>query len=159
MLHAPQNQAAIAQIETLDLRSLGLQILPPEINLFTGLDDLDLCNNQITEINDLHGLSNLTVLDVYGNGLEEINLSGLSSLDILVLNSGNKLSELNLSGLTNLETLYIGSNPELTELDLDGLEALKMIYVDEIQETKYAEGDFVLKNHPNLEAIEVTSNI
>ena len=57
---------------TLELSSLGLTTLPPEIGQLTALTQLDLCDNQLTSLPpEIGQLTVLTQLDLSDNQLDE----------------------------------------------------------------------------------------
>ena len=101
----------------------------------TSLKDLDLRNNQITDISALAGLTNLTYLELGGgsNSIADISpLSGLTNLEWLSLPHG--MPDISaLSGLTKLRRLSIQSlwNPpahQLTDISaLSGLTNLRYL--------------------------------
>ena len=77
--------------------------------------DLDLSNNQITDISPLAGLTNLTNFGLLNLGRNKISdlspLAGLTNLERLNL-SYNQISDLSpLKGLTNLKSLDLSGNP------------------------------------------------
>ena len=107
MLHMFEN------LESLDLSHSDVEIISPEI--FTSLSSLEMINlegnflSSITGINSNYRLRKIFLRD---NKLQEINLSGLDSLEILDL-SGNLLAVLPqnwLSGVDTIQTLNLSDN-------------------------------------------------
>jgi len=88
------------------------------------ITELNCSRNQLTELN-VQGLTSLQVLDCSSNKLPELNVQGLTSLQKLNCSS-NKLPELNVQGLTSLQELNCSSS-KLTALNVQGLSALKKL--------------------------------
>jgi internalin A len=100
----------------LNLSSLALTEIPPQISELTRLTKLDLSNNEFTEIKSLENLTQLTKLDLKGNKITEIKgLKNLTQLTELHL-SNNKITEIKgLENLAQLTELYL-SNNQLAEI-------------------------------------------
>jgi sulfatase modifying factor 1 len=85
----------------------------------TGATELDLDQNNISDLTPLAGLTNLKVLDLNQNNISDLTpLSGLTNLKMLTLR-GNNISDLtSLTGLTNLIWLGLDQNniSDLTSL-------------------------------------------
>ena len=64
--------------ESLDLSECGLSTIPVEISNFTWLKNLDLSSNQISKIEGLESLVNLSTLDFSSNQI--LKIEGLESL-------------------------------------------------------------------------------
>ena len=64
-----QNQAAIETVTELNLSSLNLRTVPPEIRLFRNLERLNLAGNQLTTPLDVSANRQLTNLDLSRNQL------------------------------------------------------------------------------------------
>jgi len=77
----------------------------------TSLTELDLDNNQVSDISILANLTNLTKLDLYGNEISDITaVSNLTSLTKLYLWE-NQISDVSpLANLANLTYLWLNSN-------------------------------------------------
>ena len=81
----------------------------------TGLERLDLGNNEITNISLLSVLTNLENLDLADNEITDISvLSGLSRLETLDLRNNDVMDVMPLVGLTSLTQLYLRGNENLT---------------------------------------------
>ena len=91
--------------------------------------------NQLTELN-VQGLTALQVLSCYSNQLTELNVQGLTSLKELYC-GGNQLTELNVQGCASLQGLWCYSN-QLTALNVQGCTALKVLYCHSNQLTAQA---------------------
>jgi len=91
------------------------------IGYFKNLNQLHCTHNGL-EVLDLTGLSNLRDLDCSNNDLTELDLTGLDSLRTVEC-SNNHLTELVLTGLSNLRILGCSIN-DLENLDLRGLNNL-----------------------------------
>ena len=115
----------MSEIENLE-KALGINIDSSKY----GLDEdnkvvyLNLRNNQITDINEISKLTNLTALYLGNNQITDINeISKLTNLTTLHLNN-NKITDINeISKLTNLTTLWL-SNNQITDIPLSILETL-----------------------------------
>lgn len=111
---------------------------------------LDLENNKITKVENVHQLSSLTTLNLKGNRLEKFNpqetLKNLKSLNI----SGNRLKKLNVERMPHLHQLYADRNnlrtinglsrvPRLDSLSLreqEGSKPLGMSFLEEVYEVR-----------------------
>ena len=81
----------------------------------TGLETLDLGDNEITDISLLSNLTNLENLDLADNEITDISvLSGLSRLETLDLRNNDVMDVMPLVGLTDLTQLYLRGNENLT---------------------------------------------
>ncbi len=128
------NPEKLLTVENLDLRKLGIVVLPPEIGLLTNLQTLNLSSNKLSELPpDIYRLSNLIELDISGNPFKELPLDIclLSSLQKLDLHD-IQLTELpsQIGNLTHLEWLCITGN-NLTKLppEIGQLIKLKILYL------------------------------
>ncbi|MEY8848414.1 T9SS type A sorting domain-containing protein [Psychroserpens sp. XS_ASV72] len=97
---------------------------------------INLVNLTVFEVQSLtslnfSGLTNLENLDLYGYNdlLIDIDLSGLISLDHLVINLFGELSSLDLSGLINLEFINLNDCTGLPSLDFSDLINLKYAHL------------------------------
>ena len=130
-----------AIITTADMAKLTFLLAPHQrIKDLTGLEfateltDIDLGENQITDLSPLRPLLNVNRLNISGNPLSDAALMPLAqsiqleSLDI----SEAGISDLSvLSGLTNLVHLKLGHN-EISDLtSLAGLTRLEMLELDQ----------------------------
>ena len=116
----------------LNLNSLGLTQVPPELSQLANLTELFLWRNQLTQVPpELGQLANLTTLDLSRNKLTQVpkELGQLANLTELYL-AENQLAQVppELGQLVNLTELYLDDNPlnpELAAVYEQGLEALK----------------------------------
>lgn len=144
--YAPDEQRAIAAERivdaylnkrlTLDLSKLNLTSLPTHIASLSGLMQLNLSTNQLTDIEPLRNLSNLIQLDLPHNQLSHIDaLSNLTGLLFLELVS-NKLTSLRaLSTLSQLRSLGLDNNA-ITDINpLSALTQLGMLTLSNNQIT------------------------
>ena len=78
----------------------------------SSLTELQLYNNQISDIKPLASLTNLTWLSLYNNQISDIKpLASLTNLTWLSLDS-NEISDIKpLASLTNLKELYLSRDP------------------------------------------------
>ncbi|MGB7895124.1 MAG: leucine-rich repeat domain-containing protein, partial [Microcoleus sp.] len=88
--------------------------------IFSSMTQMDLSDNQITDISFLGSLTNLTTLELSYNKITEISsLGSLTNLTTLNL-SYNKITEISFLGsLTNLTTLNLSFN-KITEISFLG---------------------------------------
>ncbi len=119
-LKTPENAAQLGRIAILhlgynyDLGYLNLRTLPPEMNLFTGLIEIDLQYNKFSVLPDsLRSLNTLQTLNLMSNQLSSLPewLGELTQLQTLYLTQ-NKLKTLpdSIGKLTALQTLAICNN-------------------------------------------------
>ena len=78
----------------------------------SSLTELDLDDNQISDIKPLESLTNLTQLDLDANQISDIKpLESLTNLTLLFLEN-NQISDIKpLESLTKLTDLYLNGNP------------------------------------------------
>ncbi len=106
------NKAVTNSDEDLELMGLGLTTIPSEIVKCAGhLKNLDLSNNQISDVTALSNLQNLTYLDLFNNQISDITALGkIQNLTHLYLNN-NQISDITaLSTLKNLTNLFLNNN-------------------------------------------------
>ena len=81
----------------------------------TGLERLDLGDNEIVDLSLLSSLMNLENLDLADNRITDVSvLSGLSNLETLDLRDNDVMDVSPLAGLTSLRQLYLRGNENLT---------------------------------------------
>ena len=140
----PSERAANPERLQLDKRELShmpllegeerLRLLNLQHNLITRIENLvslpnliflDLYNNHIEEINNLHTIATLRVLMLGKNYIKQIkNLQALTKLDVLDLHS-NKIAKIeNISHLSDLRVLNLANNLIKTVENLQGLDSL-----------------------------------
>lgn len=100
----------LTKIRSLNLSDNNLEILPFELNLFNGLEKLNLVFNQLTKFPATLHLPNLTDLNLYSNQLQEISAT-LNLPKLKNLNLRNNLiiklpATLNLPNLRTLDLSY-----------------------------------------------------
>ena len=120
------DQAAAEEWTELDLNTMGLTELPPEIGQLTNLTTLNLGGNRLTAIlPEIIRLTNLTALDLGGNWLKAVpsEIMQLTSLTELYLyDNGLRALSPEIGQLTNLTTLNLYENgltaipPEIRQL-------------------------------------------
>ncbi len=132
-LNDPNNSAALAApIPSLDLGSLNLSVVPPELERLSGIHSLNLSNNPLAKVPDFNmpnlaelllinirlakvpdftRMQNLTLLSLSHNQLTEVpDFAHLPALAALYL-SGNKLTEVpSFAHLPNLTLLNLSEN-------------------------------------------------
>jgi Leucine-rich repeat (LRR) protein len=117
-------RAVIALRGSLDVSNREIKDLSG-IEFFYFLPELNVANNQLTELNLTKNL-HLAIVDCSGNQLTELDLSNkynLRSLDC----SYNKITELDVSQIATLEALWCNNN-QLRGLDVTQNTALLEIY-------------------------------
>ena len=117
-------------LKALDLNFCDLQELPAEIINLEALVSLSLCNNHLTDIENLllGGFPELQILKLIQNNIRSLPDDAIWPMKLLHLNlSGNQLSELSNSVclLQGLETLDVSGNL-LTSLPATLLELTKL---------------------------------
>lgn len=154
-LNDSANAGFFKNITELDLKNLGLKILPSEISKFTDLQLLHLSHNQIAQLPDLSALTQLRVLDYSYNQLTQLPaVSALAQLKLLDL-SYNQLTQLpDLSGLAQLRVLDLSHN-QFTQLsDVSGLSQLKTLDLSDNQLAQLPD----LRALDKLTHLDLTSN-
>ena len=94
----------------------------------TGLTNLNLFNNQISDLSPLSGLTAMVELILSDNQIVDISLlSGLTSLRELSLTNNQIVDISPLSGLTSLRELYLTNNQIVDISPLSGLTSLEVL--------------------------------
>ncbi len=150
------NAEQINGIVDLTLSELELKAIPPHIEKFTQLKQLDLnnnqianidvlgkvtslkwlslCNNQITNIDALSRLTSLEYLSIHNNQITNIDaLSKLIWLNLLSLSSNQIVNIDALSKLIFLENLYLNNNQIVNVEALGQLTLLKELSLNRNQ--------------------------
>jgi hypothetical protein len=126
----PIIRTALAHIGALDLKNLKLKVIPPELDLLTGIQTLDLSSNQLSEVPDFTHFSKLRTLDLSDNQLIDVpDFGHLPNLLWLSLKN-NQLGEIpNFTRLQRLCQLHL-SNNKLSEVpDLTHLADLRYLFL------------------------------
>lgn len=117
-----QNFAYPNQISSIDLSFNCLSNIPADLVKFEGLKCLYLHGNKIfdlSEIDSLKKLKNLTALTIHGNPVENIN-----GFRFYILSKLPNLKHLNFSGLSKKDKqnslIYVKSNKIALKVNLDG---------------------------------------
>ena len=124
--------AHLAAIRFLSLSNKSISALQTgDFNGLTGLTNLDLQRNSISDISALSGLTSLTDLDLQRNSISDISaLSGMTSMETLGL-SNNSISDISaLSGMTSMETLYLNNNSISDISVLSGMTSMANLYLN-----------------------------
>ena len=141
-------------MEDLDLRDNQISDITPLGNL-TRLEDLDLRDNQISDITPLATLTRLRVLELHANQVSDItplaNLTRLEWLDLW----GNQVSDINpLANLTQLEGLNLWANQISDISPLVTLTRLETLYLGRNQVSDIS----ALANLTRLEKLDLWDN-
>ncbi len=89
----------------------------------TQLTSLPLNDNQLTDVKDLEKLTHLRVLNLYNNQLTSVTgLEKLDQLTRLTLNDNQLTDVKDLEKLTQLTRLRLKDNPSLTKAQIAGLQ-------------------------------------
>lgn len=115
----------VSEVTELQCHNTGIESAD-ELQLFTGLTQLSLFNNNLTKL-DLRPLKKLQLLNLANNDLTELQIVGLNQLETLYL-FRNKLRTLDLSGLTAVKKIRLMQN-RLTKLDITPLTSLETGYL------------------------------
>ena len=145
------------------LKSLGVNYSDNITNLnglagLTNLTQLDLISDRISDLRPLSALTNLKVLNLSWNSITSLTeLEGLASLTNLTELDlhNNQVSDLQpLSGLSNLEYLYAFDNQITNLAGLENLKNLKTLYVagNQISDLR------PLSKLANLESLSISRN-
>ncbi len=137
------------------LKKAGTDDAPAAEQILSSMTELDLSNNQITDISSLGSLTNLTELDLSFNQITDISfLSSLTNLTTLNL-SINQITDISsLGSLTNLTELNLRWN-QITDISfLGSLTNLTELYLDENQITDIS----ALRSLTNLTALYLSDN-
>ena len=126
----PKIMENIKSVGVLCLANQGLNVLPDELSLFTGIYHLTLNNNWLTSIEGLLELKQLKFLYLRNNQLERVTLSVLTGLERLSLYDNLLKRLVGLSELKQLQMLDLSKNqierPERAE-GLSKLTQLKIL--------------------------------
>ena len=128
----PQQDLTCGLLEALPVLTAGSAAISnlAGIENLTGLTNLWIRANSITDIGPLRGLTGLTTLNLADNSLTDIGaLSGLTNLTFLAINENETITDVSaLRGLTNLTgTLWMHSNAITDIGPLSGLTNLTAI--------------------------------
>lgn len=125
----------------------------------TGLEELWLGKNKITEIKGLDTLVNLKILSIQSNRLRSITgLDNLVNLEELHI-SHNLLTDLSgLSKNKNLKVIDISANPIEHLTGLDALSRLTEFWASNCKLSSFAEVEKELKDKEALETVYFEGN-
>ncbi len=94
----------------------------------TGLGDLVLDRNAVTDVSPLSGLTEITTLHLFSNAVTDVTpLSDLTKLTSLLLYNNEIADMAPLAGLTELTTLHVGNNTITDVTPLSALTRLKRL--------------------------------
>ncbi len=90
---------------------------------------INLREEEFTDITGIRYFTELTELWGSRCDLQNLDLSGLSKLEVLLLSENGNLASLNLTGCTALTDLYLDGCRNLSSLNMDDCTALKYLYL------------------------------
>lgn len=136
-------------------------IIPPEINLFVNIQQINFSNNNLFSIDEIKNLKQLKILDLSHNNLSELSfVNDLTNLEILDISNNKfysipniskclKLMSLNISNnnisefpdfmtnLDNLTDIYAYNLPKITNFHiLDELKNLQIVITGDSEQNK-----------------------
>jgi hypothetical protein len=158
---------AIARIEEakrigadlLDLKYLSLKRLPSAIKQLTGLKNLDLNHNQMSDVSILQELKQLTHLDLSRNRISNLSLLGLQHLKQVTnlrLEENYEISD--LSALLELKQLIFLDLDHNQMSDVSILQELKQLTVLDLSYNKIQNFNLDLNQLPNLKYLRLYYN-
>ncbi|MGB7128589.1 MAG: leucine-rich repeat domain-containing protein [Candidatus Rhabdochlamydia sp.] len=157
--HLPREIFKLYNLKELDLSWNSIEFLPDLIKTWTQLVKLDLCDNELEDLNRIEYLKNLEELNISANRFTSLppsigNLKNLESLNI----EGNHLIELpsEVSQCTSLKILKVSGN-HLSNLPIEikGLVSLIKFYAFHNQLDSLPEG---LGSWEKIEKVRLANN-
>jgi hypothetical protein len=124
----------------------------------TGLEELWLGKNKITEIKGLDTLQNLKILSIQSNRLTSISLPHLPQLEELHISHNLLTSTTGLQHNTSLSVIDISSNPIEHLTDLASLTKLKEFWASNCKLGNFAEVEKELGGCEELETVYFEGN-
>jgi protein phosphatase 1 regulatory subunit 7 len=129
------------------------------LDTLTGLEELWLGKNKITEIKGLSALSNLKILSIQSNRLKEITgLESLTSLEELHISHNLLTSISGLEQNKNLRVIDISANPIEHLSGLEGLEHLTEFWASNCKLGSFQEVEKQLSDKKELETVYFEGN-
>lgn len=131
------------------------------LETLTGLEQLWLGKNKITELKGLDTLSNLKILSIQSNRLTSLaGLSKLQNLEELYVshNAIREIAESDLQENTNLRVIDISSNPIEHLTGLKTLKHLQEFWASNCQLSDFNEVEKQLKDKQELETVYFEGN-
>lgn len=131
LISLPREMYQLRNLKKLDLSQNRIEFLPESIKIWTQLEELNLCCNELTNLphNGIKYLTNLTNLNVSGNALKCLprSIKYLTRLKILNLEE-NYLKKLpkEIGQCTSLEVLTVSSN-QLSQLPKELKELISLV--------------------------------
>ncbi|MDQ8204497.1 leucine-rich repeat domain-containing protein [Pelagicoccus sp. SDUM812003] len=123
----PGDLSGLVNLNSLDLSSNRLEAVPI---VPASIQTLSFTNNQIIDISEVAGLSDLESLSLSGNLIEDISsLIGLDSLKTLYLNGNQVYRTTALRSLVGLQTLGLERNHLDSMVDLEELKDLSNLWI------------------------------
>ena len=148
----PKGNSSMMGVKNLNWRNIGLTDTSG-VRGYDDLVDLDLGENQITDLSDLSDLSKLETLNIYHNPIKSLSpLSGLTNLGRLDVGE-TPISDLSpLSSLTNLYYLDVWYTNVSDLSPLSGLTSLTSLYLSHSQVTSLDP----IVNLPNISVLSIS---
>ena len=116
-------KADYEKVTRLKLKNNQLTEVPKSLEKLTGLTNLDLGHNQLSDVKGLEKLTNLEFLELNKNQLSDLKgLDKLTKLKLLKLDDNQLTSVGEVEKLTQLKAVDLGRNPDLTKAQIDQLQ-------------------------------------
>ncbi len=157
--HLPREISKLHNLKELDLSWNSIKFLPDWVKVWAQLVKLDLCDNELEDLNGIEYLKNLEELNISANRFTSLPLSIGSLKNLKDLNAeGNHLIELpkELSQCTSLKILKVSGN-HLSNLPIEikGLASLIKFYAFHNQLDSLPEG---LGSWEKIEKVRLANN-
>jgi len=125
------NSKILNSITRLNLSSLCLSKIPPEIKYLPNLEELDLSHNYIQDITPIARFAQLKSLFLNNNHIQDLSpISSLKKLTALVV-SHNKIKNADLTSCISLKCVWIeGNDIKREELHLPPTVKLQAVYMN-----------------------------
>lgn len=121
------------------------------INSFTNLEELGCHQNKLAAL-DVSKLKKLKFLYAFGNRIQKLNITGLSHLEHLYIESNTWLTSIDFTEYPKLTHLHC-SNNRFTKLDVSGLSNL-----EELDAENNNLETVVLNKAPKLKTVKLKNN-
>ncbi len=171
----PDPNFLAALIESgVDINGDGIIQVSEAENINSPFIFLSLSYKNISDFTGINAFKNIDRLDLRGNPIETLDISGLSFLKELTCSNSETLTSINISNLSNLEDLSIHNNPSLITLDisnspniqeldcsncaLNKLDISQLINLENLNARNNNIEEFIHGTHPVLDRIDLGNN-